>query len=34
VYLSVTDYSEMDDEEDLTELWDDLIHKLKSLSGL
>lgn len=34
VFLSVTDYSEMDNEEDLTELWDDLIGKLRLLSGL
>lgn len=33
VFLRVTDYSDMDDEEELRELWDNIIHDLKEIVG-
>lgn len=33
VFLRVTDYSEMDDEEELSELWENFIFNLKELVG-
>ncbi|WP_109830776.1 START-like domain-containing protein [Reichenbachiella versicolor] len=32
-FLKVTDYSEIDDQEELRELWDGLIHDLKEIVG-
>jgi hypothetical protein len=33
VFVTVTDYSEMEDEEELGELWENLMHKLKEIVG-
>lgn len=33
VFIRVTDYSEMDDEQELEELWESLIHNLKEIVG-
>ena len=32
-FLKITDYSEMDDEDDLNELWGGMVHNLKDLIG-
>lgn len=33
VFVRVTDYSEMEDEEELSELWENLMHNLKEIVG-
>jgi uncharacterized protein YndB with AHSA1/START domain len=33
VFVTVTDYSEMEDKEELGELWENLMHKLKEIVG-
>lgn len=33
VYIRITDFSDMDDEEEVQELWDNLIHDLKEIVG-
>lgn len=33
VFIKVTDYSDMDDKEELYDLWDSLIHNLKETVG-
>ena len=33
VFVRVTDYSEMEDKEELAELWENLMHKLKEIVG-
>lgn len=33
VFLSITDYSENDDEEELQDLWSSLVHNLKEIVG-
>lgn len=33
LYLKVIDYSEFDDEEELQDLWDGLVHSLKEIVG-
>lgn len=33
VFVQVTDYSEMEDKEELAELWENLMHKLKEIVG-
>jgi uncharacterized protein YndB with AHSA1/START domain len=33
VYIRITDYSDIDDEEEVQELWDNLIHDLKEIVG-
>lgn len=33
VFIRVTDYSDMEDEEELHELWDSLMHNLRELVG-
>lgn len=33
VFIRVTDYSEMDDEEELHELWENLMNRLKEIVG-
>ena len=33
VFIRVTDYSEMDDEQELEELWESLMHNLKEIVG-
>ena len=33
VFLRVTDYSDMEDEEEVHELWDNIIHELKEIVG-
>jgi len=33
VFLRVTDYSDIDDEEEVHELWDNIIHDLKEIVG-
>jgi len=32
VYIRITDFSDMDDEDEVRELWDNLIHDLKEIS--
>lgn len=33
VYLRITDYSDMEDSEEVRELWDNLVHDLKEIVG-
>ncbi len=33
MYIRITDYSDMEDEEEVKELWDNLIHDLKEIVG-
>ena len=33
VYIRVTDYSDIEDEEEVQELWDNLMHDLKEIVG-
>lgn len=33
VFVRVTDYSDMEDEEEVRELWDNIIHELKEIVG-
>ena len=33
VFIRVTDYSEMEDEQELAELWENLMHNLKEIVG-
>ena len=33
VFLRVTDYSDMEDEDEVHELWDNIIHELKEIVG-